>query len=130
MIPESGKDSGHLRILGDAEINDLYERPELTKDEMALLFELDSSQRGILSSGFSMERKIDAIIQLGFFRKKKRFFDFTLSDVAEETRYVADLYFGETRIQWADVGRNAHSLNRQWVLARRVIRSCCTGSGS
>lgn len=106
----------HIRILSDAEINDLYELPQLTADEMALLFELDAREAAILQTGLSMERKVDAIIQLGFFRKKKRFYEFTFSEVAAESKYIVRLYFGATKLQRIVVGRNAHNQNRQWVL--------------
>lgn len=69
----SDKKPHHLRILSDAEIDDLYAQPKLTEDEMAFLFELNAREAAILTSGFSMERKIDAIIQLGFFRKRNDF---------------------------------------------------------
>jgi TnpA family transposase len=110
------KNSGHLRILSDTEINDLYELPQLTKDEMSLLFELNVSESAILTSGLSMERKIDAIIQLGFFRKKKRFFDFTFADVTAEVGYIVALYFDKGKSLRTEIGRNAHNQNRQWVL--------------
>lgn len=116
MTATSVKKPHHIRILSDAEINDLYARPQLTEDEMALLFELDAREAAILISGLSMERKVDAIIQLGFFRKKKRFFEFTFSEVAAEARFIAVHYFGIKRLQSFDVGRNAHNQNRQWVL--------------
>lgn len=106
----------HIRILSDAEINALYELPHFTEDEMALLFELDAREASIIHSGLSMERKIDAILQLGFFKKKKRFFEFTFSEVATEARYIAELYFGKNKLQRTDVGRNARNKNRQWVL--------------
>lgn len=106
----------HIRILSDAEINALYELPQLTADEMALLFELNACETAIINSGLSMERKIDAIIQLGFFRKKKRFFEFNFSEVAAEARYITELYFDVNKLQRIDVGRNAHNQNRQWVL--------------
>lgn len=106
----------HIRILSDAEINDLYARPQLTEDEMALLFELDAREAAILHSGLSIERKVDAIIQLGFFRKKKRFFEFNFSDVAAEARYIAEIYFGVNKLQRIDVGRTVHNQNRQWIL--------------
>lgn len=63
-----------------------------------------------------MERKNNAIIQVGFFRKKKRFFEFTFSEIAAEAQYIALHYFGIKKLQRFDVGRNAHHLNRQWVL--------------
>lgn len=41
MTAVFNKKTHHIHILSDAEIDDLYARPQLTEDEMALLFDLD-----------------------------------------------------------------------------------------
>lgn len=87
------KSERRIRILPESEIDDLFSRPTFNDDERLVWFELNQEEQSLLLSKKSLTSKIDLIIQLGYFKTKHQFFNFTLEDVSEDTSYIMNRFF-------------------------------------
>lgn len=105
-----------LNILGVAEIEKLFSRPQLTEDERINVFELTLEEKTILACSFTMETKVDAIIRLGYLKLTSKIFSFDLHEVADDVKHVVERYFPETTLQKQKLGREAKLKSQQWVL--------------
>ncbi|MBF0300571.1 MAG: DUF4158 domain-containing protein [Oligoflexia bacterium] len=108
--------SNRLNILTSIEIEDLYSRPQLTEEERALFFELDQEEQKILVSNTSNATKVDAIIRLGYFKKKQQFFQFDLNEVEDDVKHILDRYFTPATLDKSTTGIKAKINNQKWVL--------------
>lgn len=113
---ESLSKEKRLRILTSAEIDDLYSRPQLTEDERIGLFELNQEEQKILTSNISNAAKVDAIIRLGYFKRKQQFFQFNLHEIPDDVNHVVERYFAPAVLDKNTLGRAAKLSNQQWVL--------------
>ncbi|CAN5464588.1 hypothetical protein BH10PSE19_BH10PSE19_11120 [soil metagenome] len=116
LLPESLSKTKRLRILTSTEIDDLYSRPQLTEDERTWLFELNTTERKILVSSISNTAKVNAIIQLGYFKRKQQLFQFDLHEVPDDVDHVIGRYFTPATLDKYTLGRAAKLNNQQWVL--------------
>ena len=73
-----------LRILGDDEIEALYERPHFTPEERWQYFALSQTEKEVLQTLRSVKSQIYFILQLGYFKAKHLFFTFALDEVEED----------------------------------------------
>jgi TnpA family transposase len=105
-----------LSILTDAEITNLFSRPQFTEEERINRFELLPEEQGILSMNLSIETKVDAIIRFGYFKQTSQFFSFTLQEVAEDVQHVVERYFPEAVLAKQRLGHEAKLRSQQWVL--------------
>jgi hypothetical protein len=105
-----------LRILTPTEMDDLYLCPEFTEEERIWLFELNESEQKILTFNISNASKVDAIIRLGYFKKKQQFFSFNLDKVQADVGHVLQRYFDPPVLDKNTIGREAKRKNQQWVL--------------
>lgn len=105
-----------LSILTDAEIANLFSRPQFTEEERIHRFELLPEEQGILSMNLSLETKVDAIIRFGYFKQTSQFFSFTLQEVAEDVQHVVERYFPDTVLTKQRLGHEAKLRSQQWVL--------------
>lgn len=113
---ESLSKTKRLRILTETETDDLYSRPQLTEEERICLFELNQEEQKILTSNISNATKMDAIIRLGYFKKKQQFFSFDLNEVPEDVNHIVPRYFEPAILDKNTIGRAAKLNNQQWVL--------------
>ena len=67
--------SNRIKILKQSDINDLYQMPILTNDQREWYFASDENVRKILSLRISIDAKVDSILQMGYFKAKKQFFN-------------------------------------------------------
>ena len=105
-----------IRVLPQNEIDDLFSRPDFTEEERRIWFDLNKEEYDLLNFSGSLARKVDLIIQLGYFKCKHRFFKFTLDAVQDDVDYVMNLYFPEKVLKKSTLGREAKSLNQFIVL--------------
>lgn len=105
-----------LKILTAAEIEDLYARPQFTDDERIWLFELNLEEQKILTSDIAIATKIDAIIRLGYFKRKQQFFQFNLPEIKDDVNHIIERYFSPTTMNKNTIGRKIKIKNQQWVL--------------
>ena len=89
MIP-SVENSRCISILNQSEINELYEIPKFIDDERGWYFELHNSELELLKLSGSRKTKVDAILQLGYFKAKNQFFG-TSKDIGDfRINFVTD----------------------------------------
>ena len=118
LLPlESLPKTKRLNILTPTEIDDLYARPQLTEEQRINLFELDRDEQKILVSKLSMSSKIDAIIRLGYFKLKQKFFQFDLQEVSEDVKHVMERYFSSTALDKYTISHVTRSNNQRWGYA-------------
>lgn len=107
----------HLRILIEEERQQIYALPKFTQDEQEWFFELTTKEQEVLKKQSSIETKIDAILQLGYFKAKQRLFSFRFSEVESDYHYIAKRYFERSPIIKKTIGRKARYNNQQWILS-------------
>lgn len=94
---KSGK---RLTILSNSEIKSLYRIPSFSPEERAFYFSLDESEKIEMELLKSLESRVYFILQLGYFRYKSMFFNFTsFEEVKEDVEYISNQYFQGTKIK-------------------------------
>lgn len=81
-----------LAILTSEEIDDLYGRPRFTDDERLLYFDLNAPEQAAVA----MRRGstgVYLVLQLGYFRAKRQFFDVERDDVREDVLHILTMHF-------------------------------------
>ena len=73
-----------IQLLTDAEISDLYDRPEFTLNERELFFTLSLLEQQALDRYHTTRLRVYFILQLGYFRAKQQFFSFHFEDAVDE----------------------------------------------
>jgi len=85
-----------LSILTTDEINALYAIPILDDEERSFLFSLDVEDQLILDTlEKDTARKVDYILQLGYYRAIGYFFLFSFQKVKADVDFIMQLYFSE-----------------------------------
>jgi hypothetical protein len=85
-----------LSILTQDEINALYAIPTLDDEERSFLFSLDIDDVAILESfDNNTARKVDYILQLGYYQAINYFFFFSFQKVKADVTFIMQLYFPE-----------------------------------
>ena len=105
-----------LRILPQNEVDDLFSCPVFTDDERSLWFDLNEQEQKLLDLQISVARKVDLILQLGYFKYNYHFFGFTFASSQEDTNYVMSRYFQGIPLIKSALGREAKRLNQFLVL--------------
>lgn len=82
-----------IKILSEAEINDLYSLPKFTLEEKIVFFTLNKKERQFVEKIPDISSKVYAILQLGYFKAKGRLFSFNYEDVQQDLDYVLTQYF-------------------------------------
>lgn len=81
-----------LTILTRNEIQELYGLPRFTDEERVRYFFLDQSEIEELENFRTSLSKIYFILQLGYFKAKKRFFVFQFQEVKDDIYYISQKY--------------------------------------
>ena len=87
------KIKNRIHLLPENKINELYNIPNFTDQEMEIFFSLSADDHLLLTKYKTIKLKIYFIIQLGYFRATQQFYDFSLENIPKEVLYVAKLYF-------------------------------------
>ena len=105
-----------IRILPETEIDDLFAVPNFNDDERLIWFELNQDEQVLLESKNSIASSVDLIIQLGYFKAKHQFFNFTLADVTEDAAYVLNCFSSGEKLHSKIVSRTQRYRNQQAIL--------------
>lgn len=105
-----------IRILPENEIDDLFAIPEFNDDERQFWFDLNTEEQVLLESKNSIASSIDLIIQLGYFKAKHQFFNFTLEDVKEDTAYILNRFYSGEEPRAKTVSRTQRYRNQRAIL--------------
>lgn len=89
-----------IQLLADAEISDLYDRPDFTSEERELFFTLSQVEQQALNQYHNTRTRVYFILQLGYFKAKQQFFSFHFEDAADDTHFVLKVHFGRTDTGW------------------------------
>src|SRR5680860_1857947 len=81
-----------IQLLSDTEVEDLYALPEFNAAEQSLYFTLSKSEQIALNRYNNVKIKIYFILQLGYFKAKRQFFNFSLEEVKKNTKYIIKEY--------------------------------------
>lgn len=101
-----------LSILTNDEINPLYAIPTLDDEERSFLFSLDVEDQLILDTlEKDTARKVDYILQLGYYRAIGYFFLFSFQKVKADVDFIMQLYFLGESLPKKQVSKNHHYHN-------------------
>lgn len=81
-----------LSILSEKEFQDIYGLPKFTNEEREIYFSLQTSEKIYLSSLRQSSSRIYFILQLGFFKAKRLFFNYTNKEVEKDIEYIIENY--------------------------------------
>lgn len=111
------KQNKRIRVLKDEEYQQIYGLPTFSREEQEWFFELTQQELSVLDTAATTETKIDAILQLGYFKAKQSFFAWTFNSVQSDFDYIRHRYFDSVITTKATIGRKAKYNNQQWVLS-------------
>lgn len=115
MIP-STENSKRIKILKQSEIDELYEIPKFTDDERKWYFELHGNESKLLTFSGNKKTKVDAILQLGYFKAKNQFFKYGHDEVLDDIEYIVNQYFGDAKIIRFRISREIKRKNQIRIL--------------
>lgn len=81
-----------INLLSDAKINELYNIPNFTEQDIKLFFNLSNDDHAHLNKYRTLRNHIYFIIQLGYFRATQQFYSFNLEIIPKQVSYVYNLY--------------------------------------
>lgn len=85
-----------IQVLSNAEVEELYSRPEFNVHEQRLYFTLTPSERDTLAQFSNTKTRIFFMLQLGYFKAKQQFFNFSLEDVSSDVQFIASIYYSHS----------------------------------
>jgi hypothetical protein len=104
-----------LAILTINEINALYTIPKLSDDERISLFELNEGDKAYLSTLDNTGKKVNYILQLGYYQAVNFFFLFTFQRVKEDVEFILEQYFPDQTFPKKRISKHSHYKNREQV---------------
>lgn len=111
------KQNKWIRVLKDEEYQQIYGLPTFSREEQEWFFELTQQELSVLDTAATTETKIDAILQLGYFKAKQNFFTWTFNSVQSDFDYIRNRYFDNVITTKTTIDRKAKYNNQQWVLS-------------
>lgn len=90
--------TNHIYLLSEAEIADLYARPDFNDTEKTLYFTLNELELAVLNSYTNTKTRVYFILQLGYFKAKQQFFKFEFEEVGTDVEYILTNFFNGTTL--------------------------------
>lgn len=90
------ENSKRIHLLSSTEVEELYARPKFNAHEQRLYFTLSKPEQAALARHTHTETRVYFVLQLGYFKAKQQFFDFSFDDVSDDTQFIINTYYGET----------------------------------
>ncbi len=113
-----------LRILGEDEIEDLYERPRFTREERIQYFSISPMEKAALEQLHSIKSRIYFIMQLGYFKARHMFFVFNFREVEEDVEYIRKRYFPNFQFNELEIAKVTRLKQQRLILELFNYRSC------
>src|SRR3990167_1151346 len=110
------KTDKRIKLLSDGEITDIYGIPHFTEQERAHYFSLNKPEKKALDQLSFIHSKVHFILQLVYFKDKKRLSCFKLQDVQHDVSYIMQVYFSLFDTPRKLPTRNAISRNNKKIL--------------
>jgi hypothetical protein len=88
-------DSRRLSILTAKKVDDLYGLPRFNEDDRLLYFDLSAAEREAVDGVHTTSAAVHLVLQLGYFKAKRRFFVYEHTAVLEDLQHILQRYFPE-----------------------------------
>lgn len=113
-----------ISLLSDAEVSDIYDRPEFNTEEQTLYFTLYDREYDLLLQFSNSRTQAYFVLQLGYFKAKYQFYSFDFEDVADDATFVAKhiLHDNSTMLS-GKISRNSISEQKNIILSNLHYRS-------
>lgn len=95
MSPTKNK---RLRILSDAEQDALYGLPDFDDGQQSEYLSLSEEELALACSRPSLHAQVYCVLQVGYFKAKRAFFNFAWSDVEDDCTFVLSRYFHDAAV--------------------------------
>lgn len=116
--------SNSLQILSDTEVAELFQLPKIQTKDKALLFELTAEDQTYLSKQTVIANKINYILQIGYFRAARKFYNFTFDEVADDVKYIISHHFPEAKIPVGSASKDKHYAAQKLIMAHLQYKRC------
>ncbi len=103
-----------IQLLSSTEVEELYARPDFNTYERSLYFSLNQAERTVLEQFRNTRTRIHFILQLGYFKAKQQFFNFSLDEVSSDVQYIVETYYSG-----ADISQFKGGLSRKYARNQR-----------
>ena len=113
-----------LQILGDEEVEDLYGLPHLTPEEQAEHFTISEREATAIEGFHSIQSRIHAILQLGYFKARHLFFVFSFDAVEKDAQYIQERYFPDFQMSELTVSKVTRLKQQSLILELCNYRIC------
>ncbi len=101
-----------ITLLSKDEIEYLYGIPKLTHNDRLFLFDLSESNLKKIKNLPTEAVKIDYILQLGYFRAKTYFFNFTFHQAREDVWFIINRNFPKVPFPKKQISKHHHYNNQ------------------
>jgi hypothetical protein len=106
-----------LTILSREEQFALYGIPDFDKEQRQHYLQFDSVEQEVIYSRNSLADQVYCALQLGYFKTKQIFFDFTWKDVAkEDCEFILEHYFPDSELILEDISRHEFYSQRTSIM--------------
>jgi hypothetical protein len=112
-----------ITILSKDEYGYLYDIPELTHKDRVVLFDLSEADHEEINKLPTDPAKIDYILQLGYFRAKQYFFNFTFQQVRQDVWFIINNYFPDAAFPKKQISKRSHYENQKRLLKQFEFRT-------
>jgi hypothetical protein len=128
-MPDESKSAHHgrLHILTNDEIQNIFYLPTFTDEERFSYFSLTQSEFEILDQLRSLPSKLNFILQLGYFKERRQFFNFEFADVSADVEFICRKYFPQDQIEIQNLPKiavNTILKHRRTIAALHQFRFC------
>lgn len=107
-----------LSILTAREIDDLHGLPRFTEDDRRLYFDLSPAEREVVEAVHTVSAAVHLVLQLGYFKAKRRFFVYTREAVLDDLRHILGRHFPERDLAMVKPLSKPTRLEQQQVILR------------
>lgn len=108
-----------LTILSPEEISALDEIPKLDPDDRVHFFDITPEDSDYLNTQTNIYNKINYILQAGYFKAARQFYQFNFNDVRDDVHFIINHHFPKTVFPKKEVARNQH-----YGAQRAILKIC------
>ncbi|WP_139686238.1 Tn3 family transposase [Vibrio tasmaniensis] len=107
--------SKRLSILTDAEKFALYSLPDFDEGQQLEFLSLQAKELALASNRPNIQSQIYCILQIGYFKAKHAFFNFTLTDIESDFNFVIHRYFRNESFSETTISTHEYYIQRQMI---------------
>ncbi|WP_163836898.1 DUF4158 domain-containing protein [Spartinivicinus ruber] len=112
------EDTKRIHLLSRSEVEELYVRPIFNTHEQKLYFSLSESEKQVLAQYANTKTCVYFILQLGYFKAKQQFFNFTFDEVKNDVQFIVNTYYSRpvSKMFTGRISRDYVRIQRQAIL--------------